>query len=787
MKSSARLFFLVVLLIPMIRGTDRASAAQCQTYVGDGITNASSVVPSDGCVNTGATATSCLVCHGPSASPYFKGPDMTSYLKTGHKNVIRSVQFPPVSLTGPDGLAYSSDLSNDVFHWANNSISVAGIAGDRNLYFILGGWIGQPALPQAFYDGGYVQGTQQPTIAYSCGRCHTTGFTMDTSVEYSANRRPRSPEFLFPGITWTPYNSTGLINFDPDGDGPAVASSWALEGIQCERCHDASTHYTTGPTVARGANATVLCLNCHRQEHTLPYAGGGLGSNIRPTPYTDNGPIAPSEPLYPLPSIEVGSDAGYALQFYGYSTGMEFLNGVHAKFTGNFQQIGDPSRYESLFVTEDSSGQGAGCTTCHDVHQSTVKAVGATAPFKQQCPDCHGVKAQYLLSRILHPSGTGTPLGNGTDIAGACVTCHMPHPNQGKGAPMHVFRINASVNYSTFPTQDQWNNGSRTANTSSDGTYAGAVWADVDLACGQCHGGSAGPTAVKNNAPYLQKSDLANYATGIHNDKPSARFSYSLAYPNTLQVNVDGSNSVCLSGTPCDQYSWDWGDGSSTTNYRVTTASHTYAAAGSYSVTLVVTDYGTSNSAASSVNVAVYEPDYPPTVAGCSTMQFNAGNWTATLIDASTDDHGIRTVTVSWGDGLNSSGSQGGTFTHTYLNKPSSAYTVTHTAYDTSGQTAVETCTIPASSFSSFSISGAVQTSVATGSNPISSAMVKAQNTATLGTTTAYTNTSGTFSIGNLKPGTYNITVTKSGYNFGTPPQATVTVGPNQNITIHAN
>ena len=44
---------------------------------------------------------------------------------------------------------------------------------------------------------------------------------------------------------------------------------------------------------------------------------------------------------------------------------------------------------------------------------------------------------------------------------------------------------------------------------------------------------------------------------------------------------------------------------------------------------------------------------------------------------------------------------------------------------------------------------------------------------------TVYTSATGTFSATNLKPGTYTLTVTKTGYTF-TVPAETVTVGPSE-------
>jgi subtilase family serine protease len=87
---------------------------------------------------------------------------------------------------------------------------------------------------------------------------------------------------------------------------------------------------------------------------------------------------------------------------------------------------------------------------------------------------------------------------------------------------VHLWRINASASYSTFPTALQYGIGgtatSRVANTSADGSYTSAVWIDVDYACGSCHGGGTNPT---DNPPaegqtWRSKTALAARAAGIH-------------------------------------------------------------------------------------------------------------------------------------------------------------------------------------------------------------------------------------------------------------------------------
>ena len=82
-----------------------------------------------------------------------------------------------------------------------------------------------------------------------------------------------------------------------------------------------------------------------------------------------------------------------------------------------------------------------------------------------------------------------------------------------------------------------------------------------------------------------------------------------------------------------------------------------------------------------------------------------------------------------------------------------------------------------------FSANGIVYTS---GTTPVPAAVVTLKLPGTTFARTAYTSTFGTFSTSGLLPGTYNVTVAKTGYTFASP-AATITVGPNSTGTeIHA-
>jgi len=452
------------------------------------------------------------------------------------------------------------------------------------------------------------------------------------------------------------------------------------------------------------------------------------------------------------------------------------------------------------------------CTDCHNPS-------GVPVPHDSGCRNtsclqsCHSID----LNLLAHLSGPGTPFTG--DRTTTCNTCHNG-PFEGV---YHPYSINVSAGSLTLPGVVDLDqacgqcHGGGTAQASTTGSIAagtrvltvasitgfvpggrvviagaGTLGADgitrgdfesfiesilgnqltlTGDALGTVSGAAVVQNPTKNGAMYRSKARLAPIATGIHDGAGvnyPVTFSYTVT-PNTLTVNVDAQVS-CGGPCPTFTYDWDWGD--STTNGSADPDTHTYAVSGTKSIMLTV--YLSGKKVSSAIrSLTLAEVDLPPTASG--TCTWTANTWTMTVLDTSTDTDatGVQAVNVEWGDSsARSLGSPGALFSHTYVMP--GTYTVTQKAIDSAQKaSAPVTCPSPATP-TYFTISGTVRKR--DGTTALPSAIV----TVLKGTTavkTVYTASNGTFSAGSLKPGTYALRVTKSGYTFATP-AATITVGP---------
>jgi hypothetical protein len=552
--------------------SSRTVSAQ-QVYHGDGATNNGS----GGWSTTSAASDQCLNCHTKTSSS--NAPDASSYLKTGHKNVLRKVTAGK-PWAGADGTTYGTTdnryQSGSTYDWNAGTVKVGqcvpysvpleqGLwptdAGcgypyygtTKNLFYIFGGWSDKSQLNTVF-DNGFT-GEQYPAGNYDCARCHTTGYRFDGSGPEPTYNGSKIPDNLFSRYPTNAASST---------------ASWNLDGVQCERCHNADNgtfnHAGSGislgsiPSIPRAQIGIAKCLECHREESVDTTANTiNVGTTLSNGGYSylvvsDGGYCADAvSPDYPT-CLGAGATWNY-LPYLDHESGPTFLNSPHARFNGtlsaNAQNTSDLSinmagKFTSGF--KELTGENSGCTGCHDPHQSL--AVADATPFAKTCVDCHAL-SQNILKTTYHPTGAGTPFPTGTleDNPGSCITCHMSQN-------YHLLRISTDPKYSTFPTAEQMYNPLNpitTPNMASDGTLGGAVWSDIDLACGQCHVGGDGVTnpyglsvpAASVNAPRMSKAQLSNVIANIHG--PDAPRAAAAPWFNPTPGNFTRAQSVILS------------------------------------------------------------------------------------------------------------------------------------------------------------------------------------------------------------------------------------------------
>ena len=173
-------------------------------------------------------------------------------------------------------------------------------------------------------------------------------------------------------------------------------------------------------------------------------------------------------------------------------------------------------------------------------------------------------------------------------------------------------------------------------------------------------------------------------ATGVApNELPQAAFTTSV---DDLDLEVDASTSSDPDGTIAS-YAWDFGDGENSTGV---TAAHTYEAAGTYTVTLEVTDNrGDTSEVSHEVEVAE-APNVPPEAEFDSTSEDLTINVDAS---SSTDSDGsIASYDWDFGDGTTDTGV---TAEHAYASAGSYLVRLTVTDDDGATDQATAAVTVP--------------------------------------------------------------------------------------------
>lgn len=176
---------------------------------------------------------------------YCHGSKMTTFLTTGHPNVLKEAvdgQLPEYPDVSP-GLGGAGSPPH--FYWTDVSYVVGAYGWKATFlggsgYFITAGGENQYNLADSSWTDYHADEQRD----YGCGQCHSTGY-------------------------------------DPSGhqgglDG--ISGTWALEGVQCERCHGPGSLHATDPSgrkmnIDRSASS---CGDCHSRgdESTIEAQNG---------------------------------------------------------------------------------------------------------------------------------------------------------------------------------------------------------------------------------------------------------------------------------------------------------------------------------------------------------------------------------------------------------------------------------------------------------------------------------------------------------------------------------
>ncbi|WP_082498515.1 LamG domain-containing protein [Plantibacter sp. Leaf314] len=224
--------------------------------------------------------------------------------------------------------------------------------------------------------------------------------------------------------------------------------------------------------------------------------------------------------------------------------------------------------------------------------------------------------------------------------------------------------------------------------TDSDGTIASYAWDFGDGTTGSgvtaTHTyGAAGSYAVKLTVT----DDLGASTTRTEqvtvvapNVAPTAIFSASVA---NLALSVDASSSADPDGTIAS-YAWNFGDGTSGVG---ATASHTYATAGSFTVTLTVTDNRGASATSTQQVATALPPNQLPTAAFTQSK-----NLLTVSVDAATSTDTDGSITGYAWDFGDTTTATGKTASHSYA--AAGTYTITLTVTDDRAGTAITSQTV---------------------------------------------------------------------------------------------
>ena len=205
-------------------------------------------------------------------------------------------------------------------------------------------------------------------------------------------------------------------------------------------------------------------------------------------------------------------------------------------------------------------------------------------------------------------------------------------------------------------------------------SYAGAGSRTITLTVTDAAGRASAPATTSINA--------------LQDTAPVARLSLSQLGSPALTVRADGSTSTDTDFAPIASYTFNWGDGTAATTTTAPTAiaQHTYAAGGTYTVTLTATDAQGLASTPATQSILV-TADAPPLAALTVTQLASPALTVSASGSGSTDTDStpIASYRFTFGDGSAAVTTTAPTSSAQHTYAAAGTYTVTLIATDTGG------------------------------------------------------------------------------------------------------
>ena len=530
----------------------------------------------------------------------------------------------------------------------------------------------------AFGDGA-TSTVQNPSHSYAAAGSYTVTLTVTDnqgatnavshSVTVTAANQP--PVAAFSSSCSALTCSFTSTSSDPDG---TIASySWTFGDGATSTVQNPSHTYAAGGTYT----VTLTVTDNQSATNAVSHSVTVTAANQAPTANFTFSCSGLSCSFTSTSSDPDGSIAGYSWNF-GDATTSTAQNPSHTYAAGGSYTV-------TLQVTDN---QGAQSTTTSKTVTVTPPNQPPTANFTFSCSaltcsftstssDPDGSVASYswnfgdgATSTAQNPSHTYATGGSYTvtlqvtDNQGAqstttSKTITVTPPNQ---PPTANFTFSCSALTCSFTS----------TSSDPDGSIASYSWTFGDGGTSTAQNPSHSYAAAGSYTVSLRVTDnqgaqstttSKTVTVTAPNQPPTANFTSSCSglTCSFTSTSSDPDGSIA-------SYSWTFGDGATSTAQN---PSHTYAAGGSYTVGLRVTDNQGAQSTTTSKTVTVTAPNSPPVVNAGADETVVLGVLYTLTASFSDPDNGPWNYTIDWGDGSTSSGSRSsaGSFsaTHTYL------------------------------------------------------------------------------------------------------------------------